>query len=102
MADGGTAGQAGDGARVRKRVADQAKGFVGVEAVAIEGGDAGGFLAAMLERVQAECRDRGGVWHIPDAEDAAFLVRLVVIMIVGELRSRERRHLRYLRHGAFT
>ena len=43
-----------------------------MEALAVEGDDAGGFLAAMLERVQAERGDRGRVGMAEDAEDAAF------------------------------
>ena len=43
--------------------------------VAVEAGDAGGFLPAMLQRVQAERGDGGGVGDVPDAEDAAFLVQ---------------------------
>ncbi len=37
-----------------------------------KGDDAGGFLAAMLERVQAERGDGGGVGMAEDAEHAAF------------------------------
>jgi hypothetical protein len=79
MADGAAAGQGGDDAGVGEIIADQAEALVVVEAVAVEGGDAGGFLAAMLERVQAEGGDGGGVRHVPDAEDTAFLMLLVVL-----------------------
>ena len=37
------------------------------------------FLAAMLQRVQAERGDGRGVGHVPDAEYAALLVQLVVL-----------------------
>ena len=50
---------------------------VGVEIVAVEAGDAGRFLPAMLERVQAERGQRGGAIGAVDAEDAAFLVQMV-------------------------
>ena len=60
-------------------VADEAEAAVDVEAVAVVGDDAGGFLAAMLERVKAEGGDGRGVGDAPDAEDAALLVQLVVI-----------------------
>ena len=44
-----------------------------MEAAAVERDDAGGFLAAMLERVQSECGDGGGLGVAEDAEHAAFL-----------------------------
>ena len=43
--------------------------------------DAGGFLAAMLQRVQAERRDGGGVRMAEDAEHAAFLVQAVLVQV---------------------
>ena len=46
---------------------------------AVEGDDAGRLLAAMLERMQAERRERRRVLVAEDAEDAAFLVELVVV-----------------------
>ena len=52
-----------------------------MEPLAVEGDDAGGFLAAMLEGVQAERRDRGGVGVAEDAEDAALLAQPVVVEI---------------------
>jgi hypothetical protein len=48
-----------------------------VERLAVEGRHAGGFLAAMLQRVQAERAQRRGAVGAPDAEDAAFLMQLV-------------------------
>ena len=56
-----------------------------MEVLAVEGDDAGGFLAAVLQRVQAERGDGGGVGHVPDAEHAAFLVELVVRQDVGSI-----------------
>ena len=50
-----------------------------VELRAVEGDDAGRLLAAMLERVQAEGGQGGGVRMAEDAEDAALLVELVVV-----------------------
>jgi hypothetical protein len=44
----------------------------GVEALAVEGGDAAGFLAAMLQGMQTQGGDRGGVTHAIDAEDPAL------------------------------
>ena len=50
---------------------------VRVEMRAVEAGDAGGFLAAVLERVEAERDEAGGVVGAPDAENAALLAELV-------------------------
>ena len=52
-----------------------------MEALAVEGDDAGRFLAAMLQRVQAERGDGGGVGMAEDAEDAAFLAQRVAVEI---------------------
>jgi hypothetical protein len=40
--------------------------------LAVEGGDAAGFLPAMLQGVQAQGRHRAGVFHIPNSKDPAF------------------------------
>ena len=73
MADGHIAGQALDHLAAGEGVADQAEAALGVEAAAVEGDDAGGFLAAMLEGVQSERGDGGGLGVAEDAEHAAFL-----------------------------
>ena len=73
MADGGVAGQALDHFAAGEGVADQAEAAFAVEAAAVEGDDAGGFLAAMLEGVQSERGDGGGLGVAEDAEHAAFL-----------------------------
>jgi hypothetical protein len=62
-------------------VADEAEPALGMEAVAIEGDDAGGFLAAMLERMQPKRGDGGGVGVAENAEYAAFLAQAVGIHI---------------------
>ncbi len=85
VADGDAAGQLLDHPGVAEIVADQAHAAMGVEAGAVEAGDAGGFLAAMLQGMQAQRGDRGGVGHVPDAEDAAFLVQGVVVEAVSRL-----------------
>jgi len=56
---------------------------VRMEIPAVIAGDAGAFLAAVLQRVEAE-RDeaRRGV-RAPDAEDAALLAQLVVVERIG-------------------
>ena len=52
-----------------------------MEALAVEGDDAGGFLAAMLERVQAERGDGGGVGMAENAEHAAFFAQAVAVEV---------------------
>src|SRR4029077_8505933 len=81
MADRGIAGQAVDDLAPRKGVADQAEAAFGVEPLAVEGDDAGGFLAAVLQRVQAERRDRGCVGVAENAEYAALLAQPIGIKI---------------------
>ena len=85
MADGGGAGEAVDHLAAGEGVADEAEAALGVEAAAVEGDDAGGFLAAMLEGVKAERRDSGGVGVAVDAEDAAFLAERVALQVVLKL-----------------
>ena len=62
-------------------VADQPQAALGVEPRAVEGDDAGGLLPAMLERMQPERDDRGGVRMAEYAEDAAFLAQPVVVEV---------------------
>ena len=52
---------------------------MGVELLAVIGDDAGRFLAAMLQGVQPERRQRGRVGMAENAEDAAFLVQMVIV-----------------------
>ena len=59
-------------------VADEAQAALGVELLAVEGDDAAGFLAAMLQGVQAERGDGRGIGVAEDAEDPAFLAESVV------------------------
>src|SRR5262245_38904734 len=56
-----------------------------MEPLAVEGDDAGGLLTAVLERVQAECGDGGGVAVPEYAENAAFLAQAVPVHV--EIRS---------------
>src|SRR5262249_4452629 len=63
---------------------DEAHAALGMKALAIVGDDAGGFLAAMLERVQPERRDRGGVRVAEHTEHAALLTQPVAIQVVIE------------------
>jgi hypothetical protein len=50
-----------------------------MEMMAVEADDASGLLAAMLERMQAECGQGCGVGMIEDAEDAALLVQPILL-----------------------
>jgi hypothetical protein len=81
MADGGIAGQLLDRADAGEVVADKAETALGIEPVSVEGDDARGFLAAMLQGVQAEGGDRGGVGVVVDAEDAALLAQPISVDI---------------------
>ena len=83
MADCRHAGQAVDHLVPGESVADEPHSPLGMEALAVKGNDAGGFLAAMLERMQSKCSDRGGVRMIEHAEDAALLAQPVAIKIKG-------------------
>ena len=56
---------------------------VRVEMGAVEAGDAGRFLAAVLQRVEAERDEARRIVGAPDAENAAFLAQLVVIEGIG-------------------
>ena len=97
VADRRGAGQRRDHPRVAEIVADQAQAAMRMEVVAVEADDAGRFLAAVLQRVQAERGHRGGVGHLPDAEDAALLVELVVAReVVADVRHRRRSAMRTL------
>jgi hypothetical protein len=64
-------------------VADEAETAFGMEALAVEGDDAGRLLAAMLQGVQAERGERCGVGMAVDAEDTAFLPQPVGIGVEG-------------------
>ena len=64
--------------RLGEGVADQPDMAFDMELAAVIGDDAGGFLAAVLQRMQAERDDRRGVLPAEDAEHAAFVVEMVV------------------------
>src|SRR5260370_23190231 len=87
MADRYAARQAIDDLAARERVADEAEPALGMEPAAVIADDAGGLLAAVLERMQAERRDCGGVRMAVDAEHAAFLAQPVAVEVhVGIFR----------------
>ena len=80
-------GQRADDLRIAEIIANQPKPAVGVEPLAIVADDPGRLLAAMLQRMQAERGNRGGIRHVPDAEYATLIVEFVVgfgvIVVVG-------------------
>src|SRR5690606_24517545 len=66
-------------------VAHIAKAMRAVEAlVGVVGDDAPGLLPAMLQRVQPQRHEIGGLGHADHAEDAAFLVQTVTVEGVRE------------------
>ena len=84
VADRHGAGQAVDDLAPREGVADEAEAALGVEALAVVADDAGGLLAAVLQGVQAERGDGGGVGVSVDAEHAAFLAQPVAVELEVE------------------
>ena len=95
VADRTGARQAGHDARVGEIVADQAHPLVAPQLLAVEAGDAGRGLAPVLQRVQRERGDRGGVGAVPHADHGAFLMRMVVVAVWVE----RGRHGGYLGRG---
>ena len=83
VSDGETAGEAGEDVG-GKDVGDEAHGLVAVNVAAVGGSDAGGFLSAMLQGVEAEIGELGGFGMVVDRHHAAFFVQLVEnIVVVG-------------------
>ena len=64
-----------------KGLADVAHVALGVEAPAVERGDAAGLLAAMLQGMQAERRNRGGVGMAENAEHAASFAQPIAVRV---------------------
>ncbi len=79
MPDRGMAGQARDHLFTGEDVADVALVPVRVKLLAVEAHQPGGFLAAVLQGVQAQGRAGRGVVVAVDAENAAFFMQLVVV-----------------------
>tara|TARA_B100002003_G_scaffold247235_1_gene278375 strand:- start:1057 stop:1296 length:240 start_codon:yes stop_codon:yes gene_type:complete len=50
-----------------------------VELIAVIGNDSGGLLASVLERMQAQRRQSGGIGMVKDTENATFFSRLVIV-----------------------
>src|SRR5215472_4503696 len=81
VAHGRHAGQALDDLEPGEIVADEAQPPLGMEALAVERDDAGGFLPAVLESVQSERGDRSRIRVAEYAEDAALFTQPVVVEI---------------------
>lgn len=92
MADGRAAFQAGNHFGLGKDIADQAMFAFGIEALAVTGGDAARFLAAMLEGVHTEDGNGAGVIYAKDAKYPAFKAGAVIVGVtlvglgIGESR----------------
>ncbi len=80
MADSASARQALDHIALGEMVADEAEAALGMEALAVEGDDAGGLLAAVLERVQPQRGNGRGIAIADNAEDAAFFPQMVRVV----------------------
>ena len=78
MADGSAAHEPVDDRLLGEGVADQADMALDMELVAVEGDDPGRLLSAMLQRVQAERGDGGGILTPENAEDSAFVMEMIV------------------------
>jgi hypothetical protein len=61
---------------------------VRMEMLAVEAGDAGGFLAAVLKRVKTQSDKAGRIVGAPNAEDAALLAKLIVVEGIGRQHGR--------------
>ena len=101
MADRRASRQAVDGRGAREVIADQPLPALRVEADAVESDDAGGLLAAMLQGVQAERGDGGGVGVIENAEDAALLAQSVAVGVEAGVARRVRGQFRRRRRHCF-
>jgi hypothetical protein len=81
MADCGVSGQAIDHLAARKGVADEAQAALGVKTLAVKADNPGGFLAAMLQRVEAERGNRRGVGVAEDTEYAALFTQPIAVKV---------------------
>ncbi|CAL1352484.1 unnamed protein product [Linum trigynum] len=81
MADGQIAGQLIDFGLV-KHIGDQPNTSNRLKNLVLYRYDAGAFLAAMLEGVEAQVAEPGGFWVAVDAHHAALLAGLVVEFVV--------------------
>ena len=79
MADGDFALQLVDDGIIVEIAGHVPHGAVGVEILAIECGDAGGFLAAVLQRVQPQRHQRGSAFGTIHGKHAAFLMEMIIL-----------------------
>src|SRR6516165_7266676 len=100
MADSGTAAQPADHLLGAEIIADLAEPAVGAELLAVIGDDSGRLLAAMLQRVQTERRQRRRIGMAIHSEDAAFFVEVVRIEGIGPRHPRS--SFRLLVNGDFS
>lgn len=85
MADGKRAGQRFHQALLGEIVAHIAEAVGAVEAVfGIMGDDAAGLLPAVLQGMQPQCDETGGIRHSDHAEHAAFFMQAVGIEGMGK------------------
>src|SRR5436305_10966657 len=83
MADRGAAGELADNVVAVEIASDVAHRSVRVEMLAVEARDAGAFLAAVLEGVEAKRNEAGSVVDAPNAENPALLAQLIVFEGIG-------------------
>ena len=76
VADGPVSLESFDFALVAEHLGEQAESAMAGQMAVIVGDDTGALLTAMLQRVQAEIGESGGVRVAPHAEDATFLVNV--------------------------
>ena len=88
-----------DDACVREGVPYEAEAPLGMETLAVEGDDTGCLLAPVLERVQAERRQRRRIGVSEDADDAALLTQTVGIRVERSLAIADLAHLWLHREG---
>ena len=92
MADGAVAGQAVECCCIGEMVTDKAHMALGMEAAIVIGNNTGGFLSAMLEGVQAQCRQRGSVFMAKNAKYTTLFMQGVVIQHKGSFIMRMLEH----------
>src|SRR5215471_14660466 len=83
MANRGIAGKPIDDVAPREGIANQSQPAFGVKPFAVEADDASGLLAAVLQGVQTEGRNRRSVGMSEYAEYAAFLAEPIRVEVEG-------------------
>ena len=99
MADRGAAAQSPDDFLGAEIIADMTQSAVRVELPAIIGDDAGGLLAAMLQRMQAERGKRRRIGVAIHPEHAAFVMEMIGVQ--GIVRRHRRSSSRDPLHNCF-